>query len=94
MRYIAPDGKERPESFDRKPDAEKFMVATAAKVQAGTWSDPALGKVTLRRYAEDTYLPAQLSEAGTRESMEIRFRLHVLPALGDRTLGQAGLGLR
>ena len=88
VRYIASDGRERSESFDRKPDAERFMVATAAQVQSGTWSDPALGKMTLRRYVEETYLPAQLSEATTRESMEIRFRLHVLSTLGDRTLGQ------
>jgi len=64
------------------------LTATAAKVQDGTWSDPSLGKMTLRRYVEQTYLPAQVTEATTRESMELRFRLHVLPLLGDRTLSQ------
>jgi integrase len=88
VRYLDPSGKERGKSFARKTDADRFMIATAAKVQDGLWSDPALGKMTLRRYAEQVYLPAQTTEASTREAMELRFRLHVLPLLGDRTLGQ------
>lgn len=88
VRYIDPSGQERSQSFDRKPDADRFMTATAAKVQDGTWSDPSLGKLTLRRFVEDVYLPAQLNEATTQESMELRFRLHILPVLGDKTLGQ------
>jgi hypothetical protein len=42
------------------------MTATAAKVQDGSWSDPALSKMTLRRYVEQTYLPAQVTEATTQ----------------------------
>ena len=88
VRYLDPGGAERSKSFARKPDAERFLTATAAKVQDGTWSDPALGRLTLRRYAEEVYLPAQTSEATTQEAVELRFRLHILPVLGDRALGQ------
>ena len=62
-RYLDPDGRERNRSFDRKADAIAFMNATAAKVDNGTWTDPAAGKITLRKYAEQTYLPALTSEA-------------------------------
>ncbi len=88
VRYLDPGGAERSKNFARKPDAERFMNAAAAKVQDGTWSDPALGKMTLRRYVEQTYLPAQVTEATSGQAMELRFRLHVLPALGDHTLSQ------
>src|SRR5205823_6211659 len=88
VRYLDPAGAERSRSFDRKADAEKFMVATAAAVDRGTWTDPAAGKMTLRRYVEQTYLPAQATEATTMHSTESRFRTRILPALGDKTLGQ------
>jgi hypothetical protein len=83
-----PSGAERSKSFARKPDAERFLHSTAAKVQDGTWTDPALGRMTLRRYVEQTYLPGQVTEATSIKVTESRFRVRILPALGDRTLGQ------
>jgi hypothetical protein len=59
-----------------------------SKVNSGTWIDPSAGKMTLRRYVEQTYLPAQTSEATSIKATENRFRVRILPALGDRTLGQ------
>ena len=88
VRYTDPAGKERSKSFDRKTDATKFLNYTAAKVNNGTWTDPVAGKVTLRRYVEQTYLPALTSEATSIRATESRFRVRILPALGDRTLGQ------
>jgi len=64
------------------------MNATAAKVDNGTWTDPAAGKITLRKYAEQTYLPALTSEATSIRATESRFRSRILPALGHKTLGQ------
>ena len=87
-RYLDPDGRERNRSFDRKVDATAFMNATAAKVDNGTWTDPAAGKITLRKYAEQTYLPALTSEATSIKATESRFRTRILPALGHKTLGQ------
>jgi len=92
VRYLDPDGTERNRSFDRKADAVAFMNVTAAKVDDGTWTDPAAGKVTLRRYVEQTYLPALTSEATSIKVTESRFRTRILPALGDRTLGQLAAG--
>ena len=92
VRYLDPDGTERNRSFERKADATAFMNATAAKVDNGTWTDPAAGKITLRHYAEQTYLPALTSEATSIKATESRFRTRILPALGDRTLGQLTAG--
>jgi integrase len=92
VRYLDPDGTERNRSFDRKVDAIAFMNATAAKVDNGTWTDPAAGKITLRHYAERVYLPALTSEATSIKATESRFRTRILPALGDRTLGQLAAG--
>ena len=88
VRCADPGGAERSKSFDRKTDAQRFLHSTAAKVADGTWSDPSLGKLTLRRYVENTYLPAQVTEATSIKVTESRFRVRILPALGDRTLGQ------
>jgi integrase len=88
VRYLDPDGKERNRSFERKTDAERFLHSTAADVSRGTWTDPAAGKVTLRRYVEQTYLPALTSEATSIKATESRFRTRILPALGHKTLGQ------
>ena len=88
VRYTDPGGAERSRSFARKTDAGVFMNGTAADLDRGTWADPSLGKLTLRRYVTQTYLPGQTSEATTQQAMELRFRLHILPVLGDRTLGQ------
>ena len=63
VRYTDPAGRERSKSFDRKTDATTFLNATAADVARGTWSDPALGKLTLRRYV-DRDLPASPDHRG------------------------------
>ncbi len=54
-------------------------------VARGTYSDPDAGSTMLRSYVE-TWLASQTSDPSTREVMETRFRLHVLPTLGDYAL--------
>jgi hypothetical protein len=44
--------------------------------------DPDAGKITLRKYAMEIWLPAQTFGASTRERVESRLRLHVLPDIG------------
>jgi integrase len=88
VRYLGPDGREHGESFGRRVDADKFKVAVEADVQRGTYVDPDAGKITLRRYAEDVFLPARGWDAVTREAAESRIRLHILPRLGDKRLAE------
>lgn len=89
-RYTAPDGRERCRSFPdkQKREAAAFAAAQETDVRRGTWADPDAGKVTLRRFAEDTYLPALTTNPSTQERIADQLRLHVLPSLGDTTLGQ------
>src|SRR5271165_4273923 len=83
VRYLDPAGRERNRSFDRKVDAERFRVQIEADVQRGTYIDPAGGKLTLRRYAEQ-WLSAQTYTESTRQHTESRVRRHLYPVLGDR----------
>ncbi len=90
VRYADPDGRERSKSFadGEKRKADQFAAAAEADVRRGIWTDPAAGRMTLRRFAEDTYLPALTSDPSTRERIASQLRLHILPALGGKTLGQ------
>jgi len=87
VRYADPDGKERNRSFDKKVDAERFRTQVEADVLRGSYIDPDAGRITLRKYALG-WLDAQQFDAVTREAVESRIRLHILPALGDRRIDQ------
>jgi integrase len=86
-RYTDPDGRERSKSFDRKTDADRFLIQVEADVLHGTYLDPDAGKVTLRRYAEGW---AKGWHADSASAGKIRSHLdsHILPGLGGRTLAQ------
>ncbi|SHN35240.1 tyrosine-type recombinase/integrase [Cryptosporangium aurantiacum] len=89
VRYIAPDGRERSKSFpDReKRAAEAFLVTTETSKLHGAYVDPRAGRITFRSYA-DGWLADQTFEETTRESVEQRFRTHLHPYFGDRSLVQ------
>lgn len=40
-RYRTPDGKSRSRTFERKADAEAFLVTIEADKVRGNWTDPA-----------------------------------------------------
>jgi integrase len=87
VRYIDPGETERSRSFDLKDDAETYLTQVKASLLNDTYLDPALGKVTLRRYATQ-WLENQSFAATTRERVDQRLRNHILPKLGDKTLTQ------
>jgi integrase len=87
VRYADPDGDERNRSFDKKADAERFRSQVEADVQRGTYMNPDAGRITLRKYALE-WLDVQKFDAVTREAVESRIRLHILPALGGKRIGQ------
>src|SRR5829696_7679098 len=51
-RYLDPDGRERTRTFERKQDAERFVVTMGADVLRGAYVDPNAGKVTFAQFAE------------------------------------------
>lgn len=85
-RYYDPDGKEHARHFDRKVDAERFVVAVQHAKNVGDYVDPGAGKVTFRVYAEQ-WTAMQVHRPTTAAQVEANMRNHVLPFLGDRPLG-------
>src|SRR5436305_5965502 len=87
LRYIGPDGREKAESFPdkQKRRAEARLVEVESDKQRGTYIDPAAGKVTFKRYA-DEWLAAATFDELTHDRIEYEFRLHVYPSFGDLPL--------
>ncbi len=81
VHYLDPGGCQRSRSFPdkQKRKADRFAVSVSADVERGTYLDPDAGKITLRKYAEDMWLPSQTFGESTRERVESRLRLHILP---------------
>jgi integrase len=84
-RYLDPDGVERTRAFERKQDAERFLVNIGADVLRGAYVDPAAGKVTFRAFAEG-WLAAQTFDEPSRVATELRLRLHASAHFGEREM--------
>jgi integrase len=80
-------GAQRKANFARKADASRHVATAVADTARGTYVDPRTGKITLREYAAG-HLAGSIADATTREAAEIRWRVHILPALGDVPLGR------
>ncbi|MFF4955964.1 tyrosine-type recombinase/integrase [Streptomyces sp. NPDC001222] len=86
-RYIAPDGSEKSKSFPdkQKRKAEAWLSNIEADMSQGRYIDPAAGSITFGQYAKE-WMAALTIDPVTRESVEIRLRVHALPYLGDRPM--------
>ncbi|MFH8975504.1 tyrosine-type recombinase/integrase [Streptomyces sp. NPDC017890] len=86
-RYIAPDGSEKSRSFPdkQKRKADAWLSNIEADMSQGRYIDPAAGAVTFGQYAKE-WMAGLTIDPVTRESVEIRLRVHALPYLGDRPL--------
>lgn len=85
-RYLDADGRERSQTFARKGDAEKFLVAVSADVLRGSYVDPQRSKLAFETYAE-RWLAAQTLAPSSRRTYEIYLRRRINPAIGQRGLG-------
>jgi hypothetical protein len=85
-RVRLPDGRERSRSFDRKVDAERWVVETQAQLNRGNVIDPRAGQITLAEYAGQ-WQAAQMYRPSTAEVTASRLRRHVLPTFGHRPIG-------
>ncbi|MEV6106658.1 tyrosine-type recombinase/integrase [Streptomyces sp. NPDC051940] len=86
-RYVGPDGTEKSKSFpDRqKRRAESWLAEIAADMSRDEYVDPNAGKVTFQQYATE-WLASQTADVSTIDIMEVRFRLHVFPHIGSRSM--------
>jgi integrase len=81
-RYRDPGGVEKSKTFTRKLDAQRWLDEVTADLVTGRYVDPRAGRVTLRTFAQ-RWLETQTFDESTREAVESRLRVHILPVLGD-----------
>ena len=87
-RWRDADHKQHSRAFDRKRDAEDFLAEIRRTLRTGTYIDPSAGKLSVREYAEDHWLPAQVHlRPGSVARYGSDLRAHIVPLLGDRPLG-------
>ena len=69
-RYRDEAGNERARHFDRKIDAQRWLDEISSTVMAGTYVDPAAGKITFKRFY-DEWAPRQLWVPSTRANADL-----------------------
>jgi integrase len=82
-RWRTPDGQSRSQVFDRKVDAEKFLVSVEHSKNVGVFIDRAAGRLKFGEFAEQ-WLDAQTFDESTREAVATRLRVHINPTF-ERT---------
>jgi Phage integrase, N-terminal SAM-like domain len=85
-RYRDQAGREHSRHFPRKVDAQRWVDEVTAAVVTGQYIDPKAGKTTVRQYAV-AWQATQVNREHTTRNTDIALRLHVLPHIGNRTLG-------
>lgn len=88
VRLRGPDGKERSRTFRTKKEAERYVRSQQTAIEAGTWIDPAAGKVTLDSWATEWQRSAVHLHPKTRKIYADNLRLHILPVLGHHELAK------
>jgi hypothetical protein len=69
-RYRDEAGHERARHFDRKVDARRWLDEVSSTVLAGTYVDPAAGKITFKRFYNE-WAPRQLWVPSTRANADL-----------------------
>jgi integrase len=86
-RYRDPDGREHARHFDRKVDAERWLVSVEHSKLTGAYVDPDAGRVTFGEYAEDWRRAQAQHRATTAAQVETNLRRHAYPTFGSRAIG-------
>jgi integrase len=85
-RWRDPSGRERKRSFNRKTDAQRFLVGVEDAKLRGAYVDPAAGKVGLGEWAERWYATTADLKPATRRTYRLLLDNQVLPHFGAATL--------
>ncbi|MER7813866.1 site-specific integrase [Streptomyces sp. NPDC096153] len=85
-RYDDPNGNEVTSLWATKAEAENEIIKQESAKQTGSWLDPKAGKVSVERFALDTWLPAQnIIERSRREYLGALNR-YLIPEWGRREI--------
>jgi integrase len=85
-RYRGPDGKERSRTFERRSDAERWLVGQTSGMLRGEWIDPTLGQMTFADWSA-RWLGLQVDlKPKTRAGYTSILKTHLVPAFGRREI--------
>ncbi len=78
-RYRGTDGRERSKTFQRRIDADRFLVSIESDKLHGAWVDPRLGKMTFESWATRWMATTSHLKPKTRVGYESLLRTLLLP---------------
>ena len=78
-RYRGPDRRERSKSFQRKSDAERWLMQQRSLMAQGDWTDPARGRIAFGEYAEAWLESRADLKPKTRHQYQSLMRQHIMP---------------
>lgn len=86
-RYNDPSGRRRSKTFDKKSEAQRFLIESESDVIDRTWRDPDLEKITYRHWVDEWWTTTVNLRPSTRVRDESYIRNHLLPRFADVQLG-------
>lgn len=86
-RWRTPEGDSRSLTFGKKSDAERHIAAVEGDKLRGLYVDPSAGRALLCDYAAE-WAASRVHRPATAARVEGDLRVHILPRLGHRPLGQ------
>src|SRR6266511_4458794 len=78
-------GPQKTKHFDRKIDAEQFLVDVQHRLLTGTYTPPSAGQLSVVAYAED-WLSRRTWAPATHDRSQREVRRYMLLAFGSRPL--------
>jgi integrase len=86
--YRDPDGRQRSKSFERKVDAQRFLITVESAMLASAYIDPARSALTVGALI-DQWLAGKINlKPSTRARYESAIEVHVRPRWGDLALSK------
>jgi integrase len=86
VRYRDSEGRQRKESFDRRPDADARAKTVSVDLLRGSYVDPRQGKITLETYGRQ-WQAGLTCDPVTAAQIASRLSVHVYPKIGSVALG-------
>ncbi|MFI1524983.1 tyrosine-type recombinase/integrase [Streptomyces griseus] len=85
-RYDDPNGREVTSLWATKAEAEREITKQEAAKSTGSWLDPKAGRVTVERFALDTWLPAQSINERSVTEYKGAITRYLIPEWGQREM--------
>ena len=86
-RHEGPDGRWHSRTFDRKTDAEKWLMDQLSRFNHGQWIDPSAGLVSFEGYAASWLMAKSRIKPKTRAGYRSLLDSRILPVFGRARLG-------